>query len=374
MRILFLTEVNLDVSSSVLTKMNIQIEEWTKTGHEVFVASLPTINVNNKNILLTKKASGFFLYKSFIAKKLFKNAVFNFGNKVLSLKKYKNYIKDISPDVIYLREMVGFPGLSHLFGKNKIVLESNTRLMDELILSSKTLYLLAKIYQKGINRKISGFIGVTNEVTNQFKIYGKPSVTITNGIQIVPRNIITPHNERIQAVMVCTPGNSWQGLDKYIKMAKLLPGIDFHLAGPDQKNFDIHLKNLFFHGYLNKSELINLYSQMDIGIGTLALHRKNMEEACTLKVREYASFGLPIILAYHDTDFSDKNFDFVLQIENSENNIEKSISEIEEFVKNWKGKRVPIEKVAPLISLEYKEEMRLNFFKEIIGNDKEKIL
>jgi hypothetical protein len=35
---------------------------------------------------------------------------------------------------------------------------------------------------------------------------------------------------------------------------------------------------------------------------------------------------------------------------------------------------LPIEKVAPLISLEYKEQMRLNFFKEIIGNDMEKML
>lgn len=368
MRILYLTIVNIDIPSSVLNKMNDQIEEWSCYGHETFVASLPIFNVRNSKNLLTKKASGYFVNRHFLLKNI-KGGFFNMGNKILSVKKYRDYIISISPDVIYLRELVAFPGIVSLLNNYKVVLESNTVLMDELKANSKILFVMAKLFQEKLNKRIDGFIGVTHEVTNQFKKYHKPSITLTNGIKFEKIAIIPPVNNRAQVIMVCSPGAAWHGFDKFIVMAKLLPEMDFHLIGPHKQDFDIVLKNLVFHGYLSKDELLQLYPKMDIGVGTLALHRKNMEEACPLKVREYATFGLPMILAYQDTDFSNKNFDFVLQIGNFEKNVKKNISEIGEFINKWKGRRAPVEKLEPLISLRHKEGIRLNFFKEIIGNE-----
>ena len=367
MRILYLTEVNIDVPSSVLTKMNAQIEEWSTYGHEIFVASFPIYNVQRKQILLSKEAKGFIEYKNSWVKRFPKGGLFNMGNKILSIKKYRNYISKISPDLIYLREMAAFPGLASLLHKNKVVVESNTVLMNEIKLRNKKLFQLAKLYQNKVNKKVDGFIGVTNEVTNQFIKYNKPSLTITNGIKIETFNIISPVNNRAQIIMVCSPGCLWHGFDKYIKMAELLPEMDFHLIGPPKLDFNVSFKNLFLYGYLSKIELINIYSKMDIAVGTLALHRKNMQEASPLKVREYALFGLPMILAYNDTDFTGKDFDFILQIENSEKNVENNISHITKFINKWKGKRIKIEEVDPLISISNKEKMRLDFFKTIIN-------
>lgn len=368
MRILYLTEVNIDRPSNLLNKMNAQIDQWVNFGHEVYVVSFPLLNINGESTFLSKKVAGQFFHKNYFTERFLKGGMFAVGNKIFSLKNYADYVHSIAPNVIYLREIVGFPGMANLLKNHKVVLESNTLLMEEISLNSKKLYQLAKIYQDKINKQIGGFIGVTKEIGQQFEKYGKPIITISNGIEIKNRNIIPPVNDRAQIIMVCSPNMPWHGEDKFIKMAALLSQFDFHIVGPVQTIPQMDFKNIFFHGYQSGIELGNLYSQMDIGVGTLALHRKNMIEACPLKVREYATFGLPMILAYHDTDLSDKNFDFILQIENEENNIENNIQPIREFIIKWKGKRIPAGILKPFISISEKEKLRLEFFKQIAFN------
>ncbi len=367
MKLVYLTVVNIDTPSSVLNKMNAQIEEWCRYGHEVYVASLPIYNVKQKQVLLSESVKGFFVFKKFLIKKFLTGGFFNIGSKILTINQYKKYIKRISPDIIYLREMVSFPGLSSLLNKYKVVVESNTVLTDELKANSKLLFQLAKLYQNKTNRQIDGFIGVTNEITNQFVKYKKPLLTITNGIKIEKHDIVPPVNSRPQVIMVSSPGCLWHGTDKFVKMAELLPNVDFYLVGPEKKDFDVVLKNLFITGYISNPELKNFYSKMDIAVGTLALHRNYMKEASPLKAREYAAFGLPMILAYHDTDFSGKGLDFILEIENTEQNVENNITKINAFINNWKGKRVSLKEVEPLISLTHKEKLRLDFMQKVLS-------
>jgi hypothetical protein len=50
------------------------------------------------------------------------------------------------------------------------------------------------------------------------------------------------------------------------------------------------------------AELESYFERVHLGVGTLALHRKNLTEAASLKVRDYAARGLPFMLAYHDKD------------------------------------------------------------------------
>ncbi len=42
-----------------------------------------------------------------------------------------------------------------------------------------------------------------------------------------------------------------------------------------------------------------------IGFGSLELYKINLNEASTLKVRQYANNGLPFIIGYHDSDISE---------------------------------------------------------------------
>ncbi len=56
---------------------------------------------------------------------------------------------------------------------------------------------------------------------------------------------------------------------------------------------------------------------------------------------------------------------FILELPNEEDNIVLNYQEIEQFVKKWKGRRVPHELIEN-INVGYKENLRINFFQKII--------
>lgn len=59
---------------------------------------------------------------------------------------------------------------------------------------------------------------------------------------------------------------------------------------------DYKLENrVVFHGRLHGKSLNDIYSTATIGINSLAIHRQNLKKESTLKTREYAAKGLPIL-------------------------------------------------------------------------------
>jgi hypothetical protein len=96
---------------------------------------------------------------------------------------------------------------------------------------------------------------------------------------------------------------------------------------------------------MTRREYEPLIAGCTAGIGTLALHRKGMDEACPLKVREYLAYGLPVILGCADADIP-KDADYALHIPNTENNVAEHLPEIQSFVESWRGRRVPRTQVA----------------------------
>lgn len=361
MRILYLTEVNICNQCSLLHKMNAHIDLWTKFGHEVHVLTLNGSGLEG-DVKLTSSAKSF---REPIFKYLpkFKNkSIYRILNKILSIKIAKKDIAQINPDIIYFREIIAFPGIDKLLTDQKVVIEANTLLEQELQNKNYFSRKFYDLFQNLIYKNVDGFIGVTNEITDQFVKYSKPSITVTNGITIdFCNNTDKISDSFINIIFVGSPGLPWHGVDKYKKMALLLPDIKFHLVGPVIE--DENIPNLICHGYLDHDRLYELYKKMDIGVGSLALHRNNMKEACPLKVREYAYHGLPIIIAYFDTDFSGQ--DFVLELPNLEMCIEENIKKIEEFIMLWKGVRIDKDRVKSLISLDIKEKDRIDFLKRI---------
>ena len=102
------------------------------------------------------------------------------------------------------------------------------------------------------------------------------------------------------------------------------------------------------------------------------MHRVNLTEGSPLKSREYLAYGLPMVLAYKDTDLDDLNVEFLLKIPNTEDNILTHGKLIRDFAYKMRGKRVDREIIAPLIDTKVKEEKRLAFFKEILEEEKRK--
>jgi hypothetical protein len=123
--------------------------------------------------------------------------------------------------------------------------------------------------------------------------------------------------------------------------------------------------NITWHGVLDRKGVLEVLADADVGVGTLALHRKSMQEACPLKMREYLAVGLPVMYGYQDPDI-DALGPFALRIPNTETNVVDDLTRIDDFVVRCRGIRVPRSSVAH-IDLARKEERRLALFHELVG-------
>jgi hypothetical protein len=96
----------------------------------------------------------------------------------------------------------------------------------------------------------------------------------------------------------------WQGLDILLNLLRNLQGeYRFHVIG--EASFKLKEKmrenpQITYHGVLSEKQIIEVASFCDIGLSVFALFRKNMSEACPLKVRQYLNLGLPVYLPHKD--------------------------------------------------------------------------
>jgi glycosyltransferase involved in cell wall biosynthesis len=86
---------------------------------------------------------------------------------------------------------------------------------------------------------------------------------------------------------------------------------------------------VFFYGFLDGDELVNVLKKMHIGVSNLAFHRIGAAkgETSALKSREYASRGIPFVSAYRDRGFpSDYSQILEIKADDSAVNIGKLIA------------------------------------------------
>ena len=173
-------------------------------------------------------------------------------------------------------------------------------------------------------------------VTNEISIYEnirvdkvKKTVVYPNGIDI--GRIIEVDDNRIDDVInivfICSYFTDWHGLDILLNNLNSLKSIEkfnIHLIGnlSEQQISDIrnnkYSSNIKCYGKLDSIEYLNILSQCDVGLGSLAMHRQGLEEGSTLKVREMLAMGIPVYSGHRDAaldkDFEyyyyDKSFDF----------------------------------------------------------------
>ena len=211
---------------------------------------------------------------------------------------------------------------------------------------SRLKWLCSLVSSHIILSKAAGFVFVCSELAQeyQYRKYNKPYTVIGNGFPIEEVKTLPPNNtDTVRLVFIGQAGYPWHGVDKIIRLA-----------------------NLHLHGKLNRSQYEQILQISDCAIGTLALHRKGMKEVSPLKVREYLAYGLPVIIAYKDTDFPN-GASFLLKLPNCEDNIDNNIQLIQNFVNQWKGKRVPRNEVMHLSTWQ-KESKRLDFFRQVINS------
>lgn len=250
----------------------------------------------------------------------------------------KEALVDLSPDIVYTRYALPFPGIHRFFGSVcPYVIEINSDDLVEYGLKSSWTGRFNRIFRRGFMRNAAGLCFISREMaaSPSFNWYRGKTDVIANSIDCddYPFAVRT-NNDQVNLCFIGSPGQCWHGLDKINVLSSYYPQWIFHIIGPGRDEYCASGiqpgPNLVFHGYLSGQASKVLLQSMDVGISTLALHRKSMNEASPLKSRQYLAQGLPFISAYEDTDISAK--DFVYQLPNTESNVSDTLAALGVFV------------------------------------------
>jgi glycosyltransferase involved in cell wall biosynthesis len=291
-------------------------------------------------------------------------------NRIVAMQRMLKAIQTFQPDLIYLRYSMYVYPAHRLMDIAPVVEEINT---DDLAQHEQLgwIYSLYNRLTRGIFlRRVHGLVTVSHELAASYAFapYRKPTCVIANGCELNEfHQLPAPSNQVPHLVFIGSPGYSWNGVDKLIDLAFRFPDIHIDIVGYDTlSEFGPLPDNLTLHGYLSTQEYQQVLADADIAISSLALHRKQMEEASPLKSREYLAFGLPLVVAYIDTDLDDVNCGFLLKIPNKEDNIQTHAQSIRDFAYRMRGHRVDRELLKKHIDADQKEATRLAFFEKLL--------
>ena len=252
------------------------------------------------------------------------------------------------PDVIYLRYSTVSPSVVVLAGAVPTVVELNTLDLSELKMRSRLRYRWARATRTVLLRAARGLVVVAGEIADDPSVrrLEVPTAVIPNSIDLERHAVLPPaQNAAPRLVFVGAPHTPWHGVDKIIRLAGHFPDWTFDVVGPSPEEFSVHPSNVRIHGLLDTDDYLPMLAQADVAIGALALHRLELSEASPLKVAEYLAHGLPAMTSYADTRFP-AGAPFLLQIPNTEGNVEQSLEDIGQFVSSWMGRRVDREAIA----------------------------
>lgn len=276
------------------------------------------------------------------------------------------------PDVVYLRFGTWYPALDLLTETIPTVLEVNGH---DVIQTRMNLPWYRQFYH-GITRKrtlrrAAGMVSVAYQLAVLGEPFQLPTTVIGNSIDLsdypplpAPAN---PHPRLILIGDAGKPGTNKNGWEKIIWLAQHRPQWHIDLVGiaPEEMNTALPA-NLTAHGFLPRDRYEPLLAAADAALGPLALHRASIAETSAIKVPEYLAFGLPVILGYTETNFP-KPVPYILQLPNTEDNVATHVHEIEQFLSQWRGRRVPRADIQH-VDVRVKEQERLAFLRKITGN------
>ncbi len=356
LKIAYVCYWNLLSKDGVAEKIDAQVARWESAGHTVDVFCL------SRGPARQDPARRDWIRFPFAT----------LSERVRATKSLVETVRGAAPDFVYLRYDLFVPPPVSLLRRHSSAVEVNSDDRREVRLRREraglsTLY--NELNRRALLSSVDGIVCVTNELAESplFTSFGKPTVVIANGVDLDRIAPVPPaRNARPRIVFLGSRRQAWHGMDKIVWLAGALPDADFEIVGYEPEDMPPGLPlNVRVHGILARADYEPLLGSSDLAIGTLALHRKQMTEACPLKVREYLAYGLPVVVAYEDTDFIGEDDWFMLRLPNTETNVRDSVAEIRSFLDGIRGKRVPRDAVEDRIGSHAKEKLRLEFFHQL---------
>ncbi len=372
MKIAYLIGEDIDFHPGLKGKISHQVREWVAHGHQV--------NVIVSRARRTESAIDFLSGTN--VKQRTPSTPIGRLQRLGMIREHYSFaaraLNKLRPELTYSRYLFPVPHMrSILKNAGKLAIEINSNDRSEMFLRHVTSGIYNLLFRSRLLNRADGFVFVTDELASDpaFHFSDTPKTVIGNGVDTgrIPF-LERPRNTRPQLCFIGSPNQAWQGFDKLATLAHLLPQCDIHVIGPTQ---DACLalwgdapKNIQVHGYLDAVAMAERMPMFDIGISTLALHRKQMDEACPLKIRQYLAYGMPAITAYRDPDVPD-TAPFVLRLPNTEDNIAASATEIQRFIEfafgNEDLRRQARTHAEKQLDHARKEAQRQQFFEQLVG-------
>jgi len=244
-------------------------------------------------------------------------------------------------DLIYFRFALAHPGLIGFLKKMKqinpgikIVMEIPTYPYEK---EKRTVIDRLSLIMDGHFRKqLHRYVDLITHYGLAKEIWKIPTISIRNGIdpEQIPTSELLLDKNKIRLIAIAN-WSYWHGLDRLISGLEkyyqnksssyniTLTVVGFGKEIPRYKDL---VKKADLQSYVSflpplaSEQLDELFTKVDIGIGTLGIHRKGIEIDSSLKHREYCARGIPFILAGRDLDFPSST-PFVLKISEDEKTI-----------------------------------------------------
>lgn len=233
--------------------------------------------------------------------------------------------------------------------KMKIFLEYGTYPFDmELEGFVKKLYPVSEFYLKRLKNHVEKII----TFCGQDEIHGIDCIKMSNGIDVgeYKWNEKPPEFTDTLNLIAVSSLHKWHAYDRVINGMKnyytedfdrLKININFHIVGEgeEKQNLEIMSKEfnlqdkIFFHGYQTGNDLDEFFEKCHLAIGTLGMHRININVVSSLKNREYCARAIPFVLATSDSDFPE-NLPFVKYVSGDDSDI--SIGNLLNFYRLFK--------------------------------------
>lgn len=357
MRIAYVIAWRGGADTGPFRKMAGQIRTWTNAGHEVglFVATSPAADADWRQLAAERP------HRILTAAK---------ASKLAERRALAVAAAEWAPDLVYERHGLYYAGHRRLTRHLPVITEINANDLHEWPLLSRSKALYNRCTRARGLAGVAGLVFVTNELrtTPAFARYSQavPSLVLGNGIDLssVPRGAAASTDGPPRLVFVGHHSSPWHGIGDVLALANARPQWRFDVIGLRETELVAAPPNVIGHGQLMPHDYASVLAAADVGLGSLGLHRERINEASTLKVREYLASGLPVVIGGKDTDFPD-GAPYVLEVPNVPEGVLSALGELDQFVARWRGRRVPLESVRHL-DVDDKERVRLAFFEQVL--------
>lgn len=236
-----------------------------------------------------------------------------------------------SYDVVLVRHSVVDPFESLCLRRHRnVAIVHHTKSVEELVATGHPVLARVESVLRRLNKSWARWpIGVTGELSQCARGKGCAAdhdLVLPNGIEISQSQMaVRLPTGGVQVLFIASNFAPWHGLDRLLgALTEWSPKrgerLTLHLVGDltEAQILDIEAVRsdrvaVRIYGMLDAESITQLFMQADVGIGSLALDRKGMRDACTLKVREYLAAGVAVYSGHRDSGLPD-DFPYYLKV------------------------------------------------------------